>query len=83
MPPALARLRYIFSFYALIDMLAILPWYLAQLPGSVGTAVDSVDEQLRLFRILRLLKLDKYYPGITLIDVRPRPLLSPARCTFF
>ena len=77
MPPALARLRYIFSFYALIDMLAILPWYLAQLPGSVGTAVDSVDEQLRLFRILRLLKLDKYYPGITLIDVRP--LLYPAR----
>ena len=59
-----AMFRYVFSFYAIVDMLAILPWYLA----FFSEAVDKVDEQLRLFRILRLLKLDKYYPGITLID---------------
>lgn len=59
-----AMLSYIFSFYAIVDMLAIAPWYLAHFIP----AVDRIDEELRLFRILRLLKLDKYYPGITLID---------------
>lgn len=59
-----AMFAYIFSFYAIIDMLAIAPWYLAR----VSPAIDRIDEELRLFRILRLLKLDKYYPGITLID---------------
>ena len=68
MSSPMAMLRYVFSFYAIVDMLAILPWYLARLPGPIGDAVDKVDEELRLFRILRLLKLDKYYPGITLID---------------
>jgi hypothetical protein len=59
-----ARLRFVISFYSLIDLAAIVPWYLA----FVSDAVDEVDSQLRLLRILRLLKLDKYYPGITLID---------------
>jgi hypothetical protein len=59
-----AMISYIFSFYAIVDMLAIAPWYLARFIP----AIDKIDEELRLFRILRLLKLDKYYPGITLID---------------
>eukprot|EP01043_Picozoa_sp_COSAG02_P059437 COSAG02_NODE_7578_length_2950_cov_43.277447_1_plen_864_part_10 len=59
-----AMFAYTFSFYAIIDMLAIAPWYLAR----IFPAIDRIDEELRLFRILRLLKLDKYYPGITLID---------------
>jgi hypothetical protein len=46
--------------------LSFVPFYLSlALPGSV---IDQYDEYLRMFRILRLLKLDKYIPSITLID---------------
>lgn len=64
--PFLRRLRYVVSFYSIIDLLAILPYYLAlALPGGW---VDAHDEYLRMFRLLRLLKLDKYVPSISLID---------------
>jgi len=54
------------SFYSIIDLLAILPYYLAlALPDST---VDEYDEYLRMARICRLLKLDKYIPSFTLID---------------
>jgi hypothetical protein len=60
------RLRFIVSFYSLIDLLAIVPFYLAYaMPQSV---VNEYDEYLRMLRILRLLKLDKYVPAISLID---------------
>lgn len=64
--PFLRRMRYIVSFYSVIDLLAILPYYLAlALPGGW---VDAHDEYLRMLRLLRLLKLDKYVPSISLID---------------
>jgi hypothetical protein len=64
--PIRSRIRYIFSFYSIIDLLSFVPFYLSlALPGSV---IDQYDEYLRMFRILRLLKLDKYIPSITLID---------------
>jgi len=48
------RLGFIFSFYGIIDLLAILPFYLA-------TAVDLRSLRLmRLLRLLRLLKLARY-----------------------
>lgn len=60
------RLSFIFSFYSIVDLLAIVPYYLAALmPGSW---VDAHDEYFRMLRLLRLLKLDKYIPSITLID---------------
>jgi Ion transport protein len=60
-----ARLRFIPSFYSVIDLLAIVPFYVAlALPESV---VNDYDEYLRMLRILRLVKLDKYIPSITLI----------------
>jgi len=60
------RLRFLVSFYSIIDLLAIVPFYVAfALPNSL---VDEYDEYLRMFRILRLIKLDKYVPSITLID---------------
>ena len=66
MGPIEARLRTVFSFYSLIDLLAILPFYIAEaMPGSW---VDQNDEYLRMLRLLRLFKLDKYVPSITLID---------------
>jgi voltage-gated potassium channel len=47
---SMPRLKYIFSIYALIDLAAILPFYLA--------AFISIDlRMLRILRLLRLLKL--------------------------
>jgi hypothetical protein len=61
-----SRLRYVFSFYSIIDLLAILPYYLAlALPESI---IDQYDEYLRMARILRLLALDKHVPSFSLID---------------
>jgi len=61
-----SRLYYIVSFYSIVDLLAILPFYLAiAMPNSW---VDDNDEYLRMIRLLRLIKLDKYIPSITLID---------------
>lgn len=63
--PFFSRLRFIVSFYSIIDLLAIVPFYVsAALPNST---VNDYDEYLRMLRIIRLLKLDKYVPSITLI----------------
>ncbi len=48
------KLRYIFSFYGLIDLIAILPFYL-----SLGVDLRGI-RAFRLFRIFRLLKLTRY-----------------------
>ncbi|MEM6517914.1 MAG: ion transporter [Cyanobacteria bacterium P01_D01_bin.71] len=48
------KLRYIFSFYGLIDLLAILPFYLA-----LGIDLRGF-RAFRLFRIFRLMKLQRY-----------------------
>ena len=48
------RLAYIFSFYGIIDLLAILPFYL-----SLYIDLRSI-RIFRLFRLLRLLKLTRY-----------------------
>eukprot|EP00752_Nemacystus_decipiens_P005802 g5248.t1 len=60
----MARLRYMVSFYAVIDFLAIFPYYVAQMSARV----DEYDNYLRLLRLLRILKLDKYTPCVSLID---------------
>ncbi|TVT69820.1 MAG: ion transporter [Denitromonas halophila] len=46
--------RYVFSFYGLIDMLAIAPFYL-----SLGVGSESL-RSLRLLRLFRILKLARY-----------------------
>ena len=56
---ARVRLRYAFSAPAIIDLLAILPSYLAMFVG-----VDL--RTLRMLRLLRLLKLHKYFGGLNL-----------------
>ena len=63
--PFLRRLRYIFSFYSLIDIAAIVPFYISvAMPRGW---VDDHDEYFRMLRLLRLLKLDKHVPSISLI----------------
>lgn len=52
------RRRYIFSFYGIIDLLAILPSYLALL--YTGATYLLVIRLLRVLRIFRILKLVRY-----------------------
>lgn len=52
------RLRFIFSFFGLIDLLAILPFYL-----STGLDLRSI-RIFRLFRLVRILKLLRYSNAI-------------------
>ncbi|KAL7547165.1 hypothetical protein ACHAWF_010484 [Thalassiosira exigua] len=64
--PLTVRIRYLFSFYSIIDLLAIVPFYLAYyMPNSW---IDAHDEYFRMCRVMRLLKLDKYVPSISLVD---------------
>ncbi|NND66428.1 MAG: ion transporter [Halioglobus sp.] len=56
-----ARLSYIFSPMALIDLLAIAPFYL-----SLFIAIDL--RYLRFFRLLRLLKLSHYFDGLKIFS---------------
>lgn len=50
--------RYIFSFYGIIDFLAVVPTYLSLL--IVGTQSFAVIRVLRLLRVFRILKLTRY-----------------------
>ena len=65
MSAARARLRYAFSFHAIIDLLAILPFYL--LTFGLVTSVDM--RFLRAFRLLRVLKLTRYSSALNMLVV--------------
>ena len=62
------RLRYIFSFYALLDLIAILPMYL-----PVG-AVSST--WLRALRLVRIIRLARYGAFSVAIDTMTKALRS-------
>jgi len=57
------KLRYAFSFMAIVDLVAVLPFYLPMiLPSSMlGVRV------LRLVRLLRILKLNRYFDAMAAI----------------
>jgi voltage-gated potassium channel len=59
----LPYLRFIFSFMALIDLCAILPFYL---PFIVGIDLRFL-RVLRLFRLLRVFKLNRYFVSLSII----------------
>ena len=54
-----SNLKYVFSFFGLIDLLAILPFYITL--GSIDIRALRI---FRLFRIFRLLKLLKFTSSI-------------------
>jgi hypothetical protein len=60
------RLRYLASFYSIIDLLAIVPFYIVVF--TTNPWMDAHDGFFRMLRVLRLFKLDKYVPSISLID---------------
>eukprot|EP00931_Biecheleriopsis_adriatica_P087518 TRINITY_DN61988_c0_g1_i1.p1 TRINITY_DN61988_c0_g1~~TRINITY_DN61988_c0_g1_i1.p1 ORF type:complete len:1129 (-),score=218.70 TRINITY_DN61988_c0_g1_i1:71-3457(-) len=59
-----ARFAFVTSAAAIIDLLAIAPFYFAILGSSLA---DEYDGELRMLRIFRLLTLDKYIPSVSLI----------------
>ncbi len=65
MSPARARLRYAFSFHAIIDFLAILPFYLLMFGWFAGIDMRF----LRAFRLLRVLKLTRYSSALNMLIV--------------
>ena len=63
MRPAKARIKYVFSFMALIDLLAILPFYIPFL-----IPVDlRVLRMLRIIRLLRVFKVNRYTTALSTI----------------
>ncbi|RMD79359.1 MAG: ion transporter [Gammaproteobacteria bacterium] len=74
--PLLGRLRYALSFMALVDLLAILPFYL-----SLFTETDAL--LLRLLRVLRLLKLSRYAPAVNVLTAVLREERHSLLFTFF
>jgi len=63
--PLLARLRFMFSFHAIIDLLAILPFYLLAF-GVFG----NIDMRfLRAVRLVRVLKLTRYFAAMNMLII--------------
>lgn len=63
--PLGTRLRFIFSFHAVIDLVAILPFYLLAF-GVLG----NVDMRfLRAIRLMRVLKLTRYFAAMNMLFV--------------
>ncbi len=63
LPPWQARLRYLRSGMAVIDLLAILPFWLTLLPYLCPVSLMSL-RTLRLLRLLRLFKLNRYIDAL-------------------
>lgn len=59
------RQRYVFSFYGIVDLLSILPSYLALF--LTGTSYLAVIRLLRILRIFRVLKLFRYLSEINVL----------------
>ncbi|MCX6163316.1 MAG: ion transporter [Ignavibacteriae bacterium] len=60
--PVFGRIKYIFSLYALIDLLAFLPFYLYTM------TLDLIFIRvLRLFRFIRLFKLGRYSDAVNVL----------------
>lgn len=57
--PDKARMRYIFSFMSLVDLLSIVPVFVANLPTATG-----IMKIFKLCKILRLVKASRYLSGI-------------------
>lgn len=61
--PFWGRIRFLFSPAAIVDLLAILPFYLPLLFGMDG----RILRMLRLFRVLRIFKMGRYSTAFNLI----------------
>ena len=79
------RLKYIFSLMAIIDLLAILPFYLPFI--SADLRFLRMMRLFRLFRLLRVFKLGRYFEALQIImkvirTSGPQLVMSVAICFF-
>ena len=79
------RLKYCFSFMAIIDLLAILPFYLPFI--SADLRFLRMMRLFRLFRLLRVLKLGRYLDALQIImkvirTSGPQLIMSVVICFF-
>jgi voltage-gated potassium channel len=63
--PLVSRLRFMFSFQAIIDLLAILPFYLV----AFGLFGNMDMRFLRAVRLLRVLKLTRYFAALNMLII--------------
>ncbi len=61
-PKNKSRLHYIFSFWGLIDLLAIMPFYLTLFASDLG-----IIRMLRVFRLFRLFRVTRYSHALKMI----------------
>ena len=62
-PAVISRLKYVFSFMAIIDLLAILPFYL-----PMFISIDlRVLRMLRIIRLLRVFKINRYTTALNTV----------------
>ena len=78
------RLRYCFSFMAIIDLLAIMHFYL---PFIVDLRFLRMMRMFRLFRLLRVFKLGRYFEALQVIvrvirESGPQLIMSVVICFF-
>lgn len=66
--PFRSRLRFIVSFHAVVDLLAILPFYLL----LFGTFANVDTRFLRAIRLVRVLKLTRYFSALNLLIIAVR-----------
>ena len=62
--PVVGRLRFMVRFFSLVDLASILPWYIFLIPG-LGNA--SFTTAVRGFRLIRVLKAEKYTKAFVLL----------------
>ncbi len=79
------RLKYCFSFIAIVDLLAILPFYLPFI--SADLRFLRMLRLFRLFRLLRVLKLGRYFDALRVIvkvirTSGPQLIMSVVICFF-
>jgi len=79
------RLKYLFSFMAIIDLLAILPFYLPFI--SADLRFLRMMRLFRLFRLLRVFKLGRYFDALQIIvkvikTSGPQLIMSVVICFF-
>lgn len=79
------RLKYFFSLMAIIDLLAILPFYLPFI--SADLRFLRMMRLFRLFRLLRVFKLGRYFEALQIIvkvikTSGPQLIMSVAICFF-
>lgn len=81
----LPHLKYIFTFMAIIDLLAILPFYVPFI--SVDLRFLRMMRLFRLFRLLRVFKLGRYFNALQIIvkvikTSGPQLIMSVVICFF-